>query len=410
MGDRYFKDKNFRVNTLYVFAQGLYWMIVCCTSSMGSAYLSNRGYSTFSIGLLFALSSLFAIIIQQILSVQTDSATNFDVVDVLAILGGIITVFLVMALCTNSKGFVTTISFLACVTISTIIMPFLNALNFHIERYGIKVNFGVARAAGSSSFFVISLIAGFFMKTISEKAAPFLGFITSVLFTAVIVKIYFELSSIGIRIKKDYDPMDEKPSSNFEISAIKRYIENYKMFFIFLAGTVCFYFSHVIINNFFYQIAVNVGGDEATNGGLIALGAIVELPAMIFFDKIKERFGSKLLLSVSAVFFFLKILVTTIATSIPMLYFSMLFQALAFALFVPASVHFVDEIMSDKDAVKGQAFMTIAMTFSGLLGSVLGGFMFNFFGVTATLFFTTIVTLVGAIVAISGLVRINIQN
>ena len=93
-----------------------------------------------------------------------------------------------------------------------------------------------------------------------------------------------------------------------------------------------------------------------------------------------------------------------------MLYFSMLFQSLAFALFIPASVHFVDEIMSEKDAVKGQAFVTIAMSLSSLISSVLGGSLINLIGVSATLYFSTFVTFVGVVVSILGLVRINEQN
>ena len=168
-----------------------------------------------------------------------------------------------------------------------------------------------------------------------------------------------------------------------------------------------FYFGHVLINNFLFQITVNVGGDEADTGGLLAMQAIVELPAMIFFTWLKDRFGSKFLLSFSAVFYFVKILATTVATSVGMLYFSMIFQALAFAVFIPASVHFVDEIMSKKDAVKGQAFVTVAMTLSNLLSSLLGGILIRIVGVTVSLWFGTIVTLCGVVVSIYGLAKIK---
>ena len=131
---------------------------------------------------------------------------------------------------------------------------------------------------------------------------------------------------------------------------------------------------------------------------------------MIFFSALREKYGSKLLLATSGVFYLIKIFFTAIASSIGMLYFSMLFQSLAFALFIPASVHFVDEIMSEKDAVKGQAFVTIAMSLSSLISSVLGGSLINLIGVSATLYFSTFVTFVGVVVSILGLVRINEQN
>jgi PPP family 3-phenylpropionic acid transporter len=377
---------------------------------MGSAYLSNRGYSTFSIGLLFAIAYLFAAVIQQVVSVATDNSIKFDVIDVLLILGSIITLDLLIALGTHEKGFVTGITFLIGAMIATVIQPFLNALNFHIQRCGINMNYGVARASGSFFFFIMSLVVGFFMKVTTEKATVALGFLVSILFVIIIFWINEDLKDKNLNVKKDYDPFEEKKSIDFEFDGINAFVSKYKMFFIYLIGVVCFFFGHIIVNNFMYQIAVNVGGNESTNGGLLALQAIVELPAMIFFTKLKDRFDSKILLSVSAVFYLLKIFFTAIASSIGMLYFSMLFQSLAFALFIPASVHFVDEIMSEKDAVKGQAFVTIAMTFSSLIGSILGGLIINLLGVSASLYFATLITFVGVIISISALVRINIQK
>lgn len=406
-----FKDSiNFRLNTLYVGVQGLYWMMVCCMVSLGSAYLSNRGYSTFAIGLLFAIAYLLAAVIQQGVSVATDNSTDFDVLDVLAILGLIAVADLFIGLFTHGHSFMTGLTFLIGAMVATIIQPFLNALNFHIEKYGITMNYGLARASGSFFFFLMSLLAGFLMKVASVKAAVFLGFIVSVGFVAMIIWIFRELKATGIKVNGDYDPFEHGSADNFDKKFVKAFVEKYKMFFLFLAGLVCFYFGHLIVNNFLYQIAVNVGGDEATNGGLMALQAIVELPAMIFFSRLREKFGTRLLLGVSAVFYFVKIFFTAIATTVGMLYFSMIFQAFAFAIFIPASVHLVDEIMPKQDAVKGQAFVTIAMTFSSLIGSVFGGLIINLLGVNVTLWFSTIITLVGTFVAIYSLFRINTQK
>lgn len=404
------KSREFRLNTLYTLAQGAYWMIVCCTVSMGSAYLSNRGYSTFSIGVLFAFAYLFAAIVQQVVSAATDNSTSFNVLDVLIILGGLIILDLLIAITSNEKGFLVSVTFLIGAMIATIIQPFLNALNFHIQRQGINMNYGVARAAGSFFFFLMSLLAGFFMRTVSPKAAPMLGFLVSILFVGMISWIYSELKEADISTDRQYDPLDEDKSESFDYKSVKAFVIKYKMFFVYLIGVVCVFFGHIIVNNFLYQIAVNVGGNEATNGGLLALQAIVELPAMIFFSALREKYGSKLLLATSGVFYLIKIFFTAIASSIGMLYFSMLFQSLAFALFIPASVHFVDEIMSEKDAVKGQAFVTIAMSLSSLIGSVLGGSLINLMGVSATLYFSTFVTFVGVVVSILGLVRINEQK
>ena len=408
--EKYRKSPVFRLNVLYTLAQGMYWMIVCCTVSMGSAYLSNRGYSTFSIGGLFAVAYIVAAVIQQLLSAATDRATRFNVADVLIILGSISILDLLISLNIMHKGFAVSFTFLIAATTATIIQPFLNALNFSITRHGIAMNYGVARASGSFFFFLMSLLVGFFMKSVSSKAAPFLGFLVSIGFTACVSLIAQELSALSDESENEYDPLKEKKTGGFDSKEIRNFIQKYKMFFIYLLGVVLVFFSHIVVNNFMYQIAVNVGGDEATNGGLMALQAIVELPAMIFFTNLRERFGSKILLSTSAVFFLLKVFFTAIATSIGMLYFSMLFQSLGFALFIPASVHFVDELMPKKDAVKGQAFVTIAMTIRSFLGSAFGGLIINLVGISGTLYFATFITFAGVIVSILGLVRINKQK
>ena len=405
------ESREYRLNLYYIIAQGLYWMMVCCTISMGSAYLSNRGYSTVGIGALFAIAFLVATVLQQVVSYLTDKAASFDVVDVLALLGAVVTLDLFFAIGTNSKGFGTSFTFFIGAMVATVIQPFLNALNFHIEKYNVKMNFGVARASGSFFFFIMSLLVGNFMTLTSERAVTILGFIVSAAFVVVIILIYRELKNSGIEINEDYDPFsEESKSDSFSLELVKKFISKYEMFFVFLIGVVCFYFGHVLINNFLYQITVNVGGNEASNGGLLALQAIVELPAMIFFNQLKDKFGTKKLLCVSAVFYFVKILVTTLATSVGFLYFSMLFQALAFAIFIPASVHFVDEIMNKQDAVKGQAFVTIAMTFSNLLSSILGGVLIRIIGVTPALWFGTMVTFAGVVIAIFGLAKICENN
>ena len=69
------------MNFEYLLLQALYWMMVCTAVSLGSAYLSNRGYSTAGIGFLFALAYVLAVVLQQIVSVNTDNSSKYNVID-----------------------------------------------------------------------------------------------------------------------------------------------------------------------------------------------------------------------------------------------------------------------------------------------------------------------------------------
>ncbi|MBQ7469843.1 MAG: MFS transporter [Pseudobutyrivibrio sp.] len=411
MLERLKTSNDFRLNFQYFLLQGFYWMIVCCAISLGSAYLSDRGYSTAGIGVLFALAFAMAALLQPIISINTDNSSRYTVVDVLTVLGIIVTIDLLLACTTTGKSIATGLTFFVGVMFAQLVQPFLNALNFFIEDHGIEMNYGVARANGSLFFFVISLIAGNLMKATSERVLPILGFIASICFMVVLIWMRYTLNNSTKSFAKEYDPFEKRQAGEeITVKTVKKFITENMTFFVIMIGVTCFFFGHVLINNFIYQITNHVGGDEADTGGILALAALVELPAMIFFNKIKYKFSTKLLFGVSALFFFIKILFTSIATSVGMLYFSMIFQALAFALFIPASVHFVDEFMPDKDAVKGQAFLVVAMTLANALASILGGGFMYTCGVTFSLWFSTVITLVGVLICIYGLFRINAKK
>ncbi|MBR5648606.1 MFS transporter [Pseudobutyrivibrio sp.] len=411
MLERFKTSNDFRLNFQYFLLQGFYWMIVCCAISLGSAYLSDRGYSTAGIGILFALAFALAALLQPIISINTDNSSRYTVVDVLTVLGIIVTLDLLLACTTSGKTIATGLTFFVGVMFAQLVQPFLNALNFFIEDHGVEMNYGVARANGSFFFFIISLVAGNLMKATSERALPIIGFIASVCFMVVLIWMRYTLNKSSKSFAKEYDPFEKRQAGEeITVKAVKKFITDNIAFFVIMIGVTCFFFGHVLINNFIYQITSHVGGDEADTGGILALAALVELPAMIFFNKIKYRFSTKFLFGVSAFFFFIKMLFTSIATNVGMLYFSMIFQALAFALFIPASVHFVDEFMAAKDSVKGQAFLVVAMTLANALASFVGGGAMFSFGVTFSLWFSTAISLAGVLICIYGLFRINAKK
>ncbi len=400
-----------QLNTKYLFAHGFYWMTMCCSVSFASAYLTGMGYSTSSIGFFLAVSFLLATFLQQIISTAADNVKIINVIEITAGLSFLQALTFLFQVGFDSKNAGLAFLFICNVTIVTILQPLLNATNFYIKRHGFTMNFGLARAGGSFFFFIISIIVGNLMNLISVKAAPLVGFIITLLLVADLLWIDYDLK--GLKAKTcghEYDPFLGDANNDFSLEFLKSFIAKYKSFFIFLLGLICYYFGHVVINNFFYQIVVNCGGNTGDNGGILAVQAIVELPAMIFFDKLRNRYGTRILLSVAGIAFVIKIILTAMATTVSMLYVSVLFQSLSFAILIPAAVHLVDEIMDVKDAVKGQGYFTIALTIGNLLSSIIGGVLINLVGVTAALWFGTIVSIVGAVISIYGLFRINIKN
>ena len=90
-----------------------------------------------------------------------------------------------------------------------------------------------------------------------------------------------------------------------------------------------------------------------------------------------------------------------------MLYVAQIFQFIGFALMMPAMVYYINEIMSQGEAVKGQALFTMMLTFSTIAASFVGGWILDMYGAKTLTFISTIVTAAGAAVVIFFIGRVK---
>ena len=147
------------------------------------------------------------------------------------------------------------------------------------------------------------------------------------------------------------------------------------------------------------QIITNVGGTSADLGRLLAIAAITEIPVMFLFSRIVKYVKSSALLVVSSVFFILKAFGYFAAGNIALMTIAAVMQMGSFAIYIPASVYYVNEVMEERDKFKGQALMTGTNTLRGVIGSLLGGFLIDQAGVS-------VMNLAGLVMAVSGAVLV----
>ena len=157
-----------------------------------------------------------------------------------------------------------------------------------------------------------------------------------------------------------------------------------------------------LINNFFIQIMTNVGGNSKDMGNAIFLAAVLELPTMSLFLKIKNRISCRKLLMISASAFTIKHIITYFASSVAMIYSAQVIQIAGYALFIPASVYYVSRLIDKSDMVKGQALVTGAITVSGVFASLSGGILIDTLGVSSMLLIGALVSGIGTILIFSA--------
>ncbi|WP_272944480.1 MFS transporter [Carnobacterium jeotgali] len=159
------------------------------------------------------------------------------------------------------------------------------------------------------------------------------------------------------------------------------FFKRYPRFAYFLIGAACLFLFHTIVNTYLVQIIHSLGGNDSDFGLSLMITALSELPAMLGFSYLLTKRKSGIWLKVAAISFVIRSILFLLSGSIFMLNITQLFQGLAFALYIPASTYYVNQLMQKPDYVKGQAFNIGAVTLGSVVGSFIGGWLLDHAGV-----------------------------
>jgi PPP family 3-phenylpropionic acid transporter len=139
-----------------------------------------------------------------------------------------------------------------------------------------------------------------------------------------------------------------------------------------------------------------LGGTDSDLGISLTIAAVAELPAFLGFSFIVSKINTRSLMKAAGLIYALRSIIFLVATTVWMINVGQVFQGLTFAVFLPASVYYINEIMREKDRVKGQTFVTGMGTLGGFFGNIIGGRLLDTSGVFAMLFFALVGAMIGA--------------
>jgi len=300
------------------------------------------------------------------------------------------------------------------VTFLQILTPLINSLGMECINQGIPVNFGLARGVGSVSYALISYVAGELVTRYNTTVIPILIIILySFLLVFVLTFRFAKEKGININNKENNTKtkiateivgIQEQRRSGIHEKSTSFFVKYPKFLFLILGATITF-ISHNIINNFMFQIMEYHGGGSCEMGIAMGLAAGLELPTMIAFGYVIKKVSPGALLRISGIFFAMKAFMMFMAGSILTIYIAQSAQILGFALFVPASVYYVNELVEQKDRVKGQAYMTVTNTLGSIFGSLFGGFILDEKGVSVMLLVSFVMGIIGMLIIFGSINR-----
>ena len=161
-------------------------------------------------------------------------------------------------------------------------------------------------------------------------------------------------------------------------------------------------FHNMLMTYFIYAIE-HVGGDSSNLGIALGLAAALEIPILFLYTRIKGNTPSKYFLTASGIFFFAKAALFVVAQSVTMIYLIQCLQIVSYGLMAAARVYYVDETVGKKYETTGQAYMSATETIGIVLGSIIGGFLMQGFGVGALLWGGAVASFVGMVCMIKSM-------
>lgn len=390
------------LNLKYSLTQVFYFAAYCGLMGYASVYLLGKGVSNTLIGTTLALVSIITVVTQPLIASIVDrrNLRLQSVINLLLIIA--VALSIVLAVLPMSTIALLCV-FVGIVTCIMTVQPLFNSLAFVFEKYGIEINFGLARGLGSAAYAFASMALGYMVEGLGASVIPWVYIIFNILLI-VVVYTYVIPSNM-----EKVDSKENVESSKEEQLSFGQFCVRYKKFMLFVLGTVLVFFTHTLVNNFFIQIITPIGGKESHMGNAVFIAAIVELPAMAMINVVKDKVKCSTLLKISAVMFTLKHLITYLAGGMMMIYVAQALQMGAYAVFIPASVYYVNDIVSKHDLVKGQSMVTMGITASGIIANLAGGILLDVLEVKSVLLIGVVISVIGMLIVFMSVQSPNKQ-
>ena len=378
------EKKNLTLN--YIFVQVGMWAMYAPLMGYTSVFLLAKKFSNTEVGIISGLSCIISAILQAMISSYADKEKSKSVKTLLIMIAGLQVVLAGILLVIGNNFFLAAgIIFGALIAIMQLMVPLTNSLAMEMMNQGKNINYGMARGTASMAYAILVNSMGVFVKGNDLSIVPIATMLSASVLLAGTMLFPFKKAERIV----DYETNNISPARPF--------LTKYPKVTLFLAGAICAYVGHNLINTFLYQIVVLKGGTHMNMGVCLALAAVFEIPVMFGFAFLVARRDSSTWVRVGSIGIMLKIIFTLIVPNVISLYVVQVLQLFGFATFVVATVYYANQVVEECDRVKGQAYMTMSNTLGIVVASLLGGALIDICGTNGMMIIGSVIAIIGSI-------------
>ncbi|MBS4200430.1 MFS transporter [Bacillus sp. FJAT-49732] len=340
-------------------------------------YFQNNGLSKSAIGMFFALGTLVGLIAQPVWGYMSDRFKTVKKIIIVVLIGIFIGIFWIFQL--NSLGWL-----FAAGSLFFFFFTALNPLSDNLAKRIAdeqKVSFGSIRSWSSFGFAIISLASGFYFNKMGVGALA----IPMMIVAGMTLMLSFTLKDANSGAKK----VNLKEIGNFfkDRTLLTFFLLS---FFIFL--------THRVNDSFISLYLFEIGGNEMLVGWLWFIGVLSE--AILFITSfIWFRSESPIKYMIIAGFLF-TIRWTMIGfISDPSVLLSIqVLHGICFAIMYMGAIEYLYKALPvEMQATGHMVFMGIAFSITNIIGSSVGGFIFDTFSGSTLYFILAVCSFIGTI-------------
>lgn len=352
--------------------------------------LQSKGFTNTEVGLTVALGSALAIILPPLAAYVYSKRPSLPLKYIAAAMRIITLVFSILLIFIDAPVALVSIIFIVIAGTTNAVISLTNALAMQYEDTPVRVNFGIARAAGSIGCIFMSFLTGILAR----------GTDGIILLSAALLAVCIVLTFI-------FDTPEKAGASAHAIlpaasaGAIK-----------LLRSPACLMFFLVMMLSFAnvgtldtYQVNIlkGVGGTDLDYSKMLILMVTFETPVALLFRPLSKRFSMTALMTIGFAVMMLKDIALVFAHNAEAVFWMQGFNVLMIGLFSPAQVYFGNSLAGPAETVQAQALFTgTAISAGRIIGNLLGGVIADSLGMDALMIVCALYSALAIVFAITS--------
>lgn len=378
------QKRDLKLQIMYCLSQGGYWLTAVVLGAFITPLLIRKGFSEYEIGVLTAVKCIATCVFQLMIASFADKYANK--IQLKYIISGLLAIGFITSLAfyfTTPGFYVTLIVFVLFGIGITCTSSLIDSLSALFMNRGRKISYTVARACGSTTWAVASLLLGVFCTKYGENnllllQAVFLAFLIAVI---LLMEKVPQADAGEIQQKSE----DKNPHSTLYL------LKKYPKYTIFVFGVLLASMCYNLSCSFLIKVIEACGGNQTHLGMAHFVLAVSEIPTALLFSKLRKFWKLDTMLIIFTVFNTLKALGILVSGNVWGIIGSQIFEMFGFGLFYATSLFFVMENLPDSDVVKGVSFVTMVTSGIGAAaGSYLSGIILTALGLTNLLIISVV--------------------